>query len=244
MAQQATLYRMATAEHLCPFGIKSRDLLKRKGFKLDDNTLSSRAETDAFKEEHGVDTTPQIFIDGQRVGGYDDLREYLNLPQEGHEGTTYKPVIAIFGSCFLASLALSWAHAGILVSSTALMWFVGLSMLVLAIQKLQDLTAFSNQFVTYDLLSMRYVPYAYVYPFAEAYAGLGMLIGAAPWVFAPVSLFIGTVCAVSVIKAVYIDKRELKCACVGGDSSVPLGFVSLTENLFMMFAGIWMFLRV
>jgi hypothetical protein len=47
-----------------------------------------------------------------------------------------------------------------------------------------------------------------------------------------------------VIKAVYIDKRELKCACVGGDSSVPLGLVSLTENLFMMFAGIWMFLRV
>ena len=117
-------------------------------------------------------------------------------------------------------------------------------MLVLAIQKLQDVTAFSNQFVTYDLLSMRYVPYAYVYPYAEAYAGLGMLSGVAPWLFAPISLFIGTVGAVSVIKAVYIDKRELKCACVGGDSSVPLGLVSLTENLFMMFAGIWMFLRV
>jgi hypothetical protein len=40
--------------------------------------------------------------------------------------------------------------------------------------------------------------------------------------------------AVSVIKAVYIDKRELKCACVGGDSNVPLGFVSLTENLMMV----------
>jgi len=25
-----------------------------------------------------------------------------------------------------------------------------------------------------------------------------------------------------------------KCACVGGDSSVPLGFVSLSENLFMI----------
>ena len=36
-------------------------------------------------------------------------------------------------------------------------------------------------------------------------------------------------------KAVYIDKRELKCACVGGSSNVPLGFVSLTENL-MTFA--------
>jgi hypothetical protein len=37
-----------------------------------------------------------------------------------------------------------------------------------------------------------------------------------------------------------MEKRELKCACVGGDSQVPLGFVSLTENVFMIFAGVWM----
>lgn len=35
-------------------------------------------------------------------------------------------------------------------------------------------------------------------------------------------------------KAVYVDKREIKCACVGGDSNVPLGFVSLTENVMMV----------
>lgn len=46
--------------------------------------------------------------------------------------------------------------------------------------------------------------------------------------------------AEKVVKAVYIDKRELKCACVGGDSKVPLGFVSLTENLMMVGMAIWM----
>ena len=47
--------------------------------------------------------------------------------------------------------------------------------------------------------------------------------------------------AVSVFKAVYIDKRELKCACVGGSSNVPLGFLCLlTENLMMMVMGLWM----
>jgi hypothetical protein len=56
----------------------------------------------------------------------------------------------------------------------------------------------------------------------------------------PVALFIGTVGAVSVFKAVYIDKRELKCACVGGDTNVPLGFVSLTENVMMVAMAIWM----
>ena len=69
---------------------------------------------------------------------------------------------------------------------------------------------------------------------------MGMLAGVLPWMFAPASLFIGSVGAVSVFKAVYIDRRELKCACVGGDSKVPLGFVSLTENLFMILAGVWM----
>ncbi|PKH93514.1 glutaredoxin family protein, partial [Pseudoalteromonas sp. 78C3] len=83
----------------------------------------------------------------------------------------------------------------------------------------------------------------YVYPFLEAFVGIGMIAGLPAYIIAPISLFIGGVGAVSVIKAVYIDKRELKCACVGGDSNVPLGFISLTENLFMIAAGIWMFVK-
>ena len=61
-------------------------------------------------------------------------------------------------------------------------------------------------------------------------------------VVALTALFIGTIGAISVIKAVYIDKRELKCACVGGNSNVPLGFISLTENLMMILMGSWMLL--
>lgn len=41
-------------------------------------------------------------------------------------------------------------------------------------------------------------------------------------------------------KTVYIDKRELKCACVGGSSNVPLGFVSFTEDVAMVAMAIWM----
>jgi hypothetical protein len=47
-----------------------------------------------------------------------------------------------------------------------------------------------------------------------------------------------------VFKAVYIDKRELKCACVGGDSNVPLGFVSLTENVMMVAMAVWMLVMI
>jgi hypothetical protein len=117
-------------------------------------------------------------------------------------------------------------------------------MIVLAIQKLRDIESFSTMFLNYDLLARRWVPYAYLYAYGEAVAGVLMLAGGAAARFgAPIALLIGTVGAVSVFKAVYIDKRELKCACVGGSSKVPLGFVSLSENLIMIGMGIWMLIK-
>ena len=71
-----------------------------------------------------------------------------------------------------------------------------------------------------------------------------MTAGALLWLAAPIAIVIGGIGAISVIKAVYIDKRELKCACVGGGSNVPLGFVSLTENLMMLGMGLWMLVRL
>lgn len=65
-----------------------------------------------------------------------------------------------------------------------------------------------------------------------------MVAGALNWLSIPVALFIGTVGAVSVFKAVCIDRRELKCACVGGSSNVPLGFISLTENLMIRYGDL------
>ena len=71
-----------------------------------------------------------------------------------------------------------------------------------------------------------------------------MIAGAAVWLMAPLALVIGGIGAVSVFKAVYLDRRELKCACVGGQSNVPLGFVSLTENLVMIGMAVWMIARM
>jgi len=67
-----------------------------------------------------------------------------------------------------------------------------------------------------------------------------MIAGALHWLSVPIALVIGTIGAFSVIKAVYVDKRELKCACVGGESNVPLVFLSLTENLMMIAMGLCM----
>lgn len=242
-SRDATLYRMVMKNHLCPFGLKSLDLLKREGFTVDDRHLTSREETDAFQREYNVDTTPQSFIDGQRIGGYDELRRYFGKSVKEPDEVTYQPVIAVFACTALMALAVSWAALGTVFTVRVLEWFVAISMCVLAILKLRDLESFSNMFLGYDLLAQRWVRYAYLYPFGEALAGILMIAGALLWLAIPVALLIGVIGAVSVFKAVYVDRRELKCACVGGDSNVPLGFISLTENLMMVGMAAWMLIK-
>jgi glutaredoxin len=227
-------------KHTCPYGLKAVHLLKRAGYEVEDHHLTTREETDAFKAEHGVATTPQIFIGGQRIGGHDDLRRALGKRVVDPKATSYRPVIALFSITALAALAASYAVTGSVFTLLAAEWFIGFSMVVLALLKLQNIESFATMFLNYDLLAKRWVPYSYIYPFAEGLAGVLMISGALTWLSVPVALFIATIGAVSVFKAVYIDKRELKCACVGGSGNVPLGFISLTENLMMIAMAVWM----
>ena len=210
MKKTAELYRMVMDKHVCPYGTKSKWLLEREGFAVEDRHLSTREQTDAFKAEHDVETTP---------------------------------VLAVFAVGGALAVALSFFSYGSPFTIRAAEWFVAFSMAMLAMLKLQDVEQFSTMFVGYDLLGQRWVPYAYAYPFLEATAAILMAGRLLPWLSIPIALTIGTIGAVSVFYAVYIQKRSIKCACVGGSSNMPLNFVSLTENLAMIGMGIWMLLR-
>ncbi len=229
----ATLYRMVMTGHMCPHGLKSKGLLERQGFDVDDRPLTSRDEVEAFKTEHGVKTTPQAFIDGKRIGGFDDLSVYFGKQVKADNAVTYQPVIALFAVSGLLAVAMTWVALGTFFTGQTVGWFIATAMVLLGLQKLQNLEKFATMFLNYDLLAQRWVRYGYIYPFVETGAGLLMLMGVLTWIAAPAALFVAGIGAVSVFKAVYIEKRELKCACVG-DSRVPLGFVSLTENLMMV----------
>ena len=238
--KQARIYRMVMPEHICPFGLKALDLLKREGYNVVDKWLRTREETDEFKQQHAVETTPQIFIGDERIGGLDELKSYLGKPAKDPDAVTYQPVIAVFATAALIAMASTWATLGSIWTVRTIEWFIAISMCMLASLKLRDLESFTNMFLGYDLLAQKVVRYAYAYPFAELIAGVLMISGALIWFAAPLALFIGSIGAYSVYKAVYIEKRDLKCACVGGDSNVPLGFISLTENLMMVGMAIWM----
>ena len=236
----ATLYRMVMTDHMCPHGLKSKSLLERQGFHVEDRHLTSRDEVNTFKTKYDVKTTPQTFIDEERIGGFDDLSAHLGKATKSKDSTTYKPVIALFSVAFLMAIAITWVALGTTFTGRTVEWFISISMVLLGLQKLQDVERFATMFLNYDLLAQRWVRYGYVYPFVETGAGLLMMAGVLTQLSAPAALFVASIGAISVFKAVYIDKRELKCACVGGDSKVPLGFVSLTENLMMIGMAIWM----
>lgn len=236
----ATIYRLVTPDHVCPYGLKSLDLLEREGYEVDDRHLETEEEAADFRERWDVETTPQTFIDGALVGTLDDLRERFGKEVPDEDGTTYRPVVTLFAITSLMALGAASVVEDQFLSVRTFEWFVAFSMCGLGYLKLRDVESFSLMFLNYDLLARRHVRYSYVYPYAEAGAGLLMIPAVLNWVSVPVAMFIGSVGAFSVFKAVYVDKRELTCACVGGGSNVPLGFVSFTENVAMVAMALWM----
>jgi glutaredoxin len=74
---KAVLYRMGMPTHVCPYGVEAKALLEQAGYEIDDHHLRSREETDLFKAQHGVPTTPLIYIDDELIGGCDDLKRHL-----------------------------------------------------------------------------------------------------------------------------------------------------------------------
>jgi glutaredoxin len=77
MTRHAILYRMKLSDHECPYGLLAKRMLDDAGFDVEEHLLTTREEVEAFKAEHGVDTTPLVFIDGERIGGSEELAEFL-----------------------------------------------------------------------------------------------------------------------------------------------------------------------
>lgn len=219
----------------CPWGKKALEMLNEKGITFVDRPFSSKEDEQALKERYSVSTTPQIFLEGQRIGGFDELQAHFDIEPE-EQSSSYIPVIAIFSSTALLALALTSQGLGFIGA------FMGLSIAFLAVLKLMNVNGFAQGFVQYDLLTKRWPAYAKLYPFAELAVGLGIVSGMFVMPTAILAVLLGGIGGVSVVKAVYIDKQDLNCACVGGDSNVPLGAISFLENAMMILMGLWMLL--
>ncbi|MEX1318011.1 MAG: MauE/DoxX family redox-associated membrane protein [Synechococcaceae cyanobacterium] len=150
----------------------------------------------------------------------------------GIDGRSYRPVLAVFGVSALAAWALAAGVVG----------FMGLAVTFLATLKLMDPPAFRAGFLRYDLLAGRVTAYGRFYPWLELVVGVAIL---GRWGLPPVgvvAIAIGLEGALSVVRAVWIEKRDLDCACIGGNNRTPLGALSLLENVAMVAMGVAMLL--
>ena len=83
--RSAILYRMVLPEHTCPYGVRARELLDEAGFEVEEHLLTTREQVDETKERLGVSTTPQVIIDDERIGGSEELEQYLVRQTESRE---------------------------------------------------------------------------------------------------------------------------------------------------------------
>ena len=64
----------------CPWSLRARQLLERLAIPHRLETIESDDRFEAFRQRSGMNTFPQIFIDGEVLGGYDELAEISLQP--------------------------------------------------------------------------------------------------------------------------------------------------------------------
>ena len=105
------LYRMDLPGHACPWGLRAMRLLQERHIPFEDHRLNSTEEVEAFKDAHGVATTPQVFAGEERIGGYSDLAARLGVRAESAD-ISYAPVAAVFLTAGLMTLVLAAGVGG------------------------------------------------------------------------------------------------------------------------------------
>ncbi len=71
MATNVEIYTWST----CPFCLRAKALLRKKGVKFTEYCIDgdNKAREQMAERAHGGRSLPQIFVDGQHIGGCDDL---------------------------------------------------------------------------------------------------------------------------------------------------------------------------
>jgi len=141
------------------------------------------------------------------------------------------PLILIVGYIAGTVVLVAWASGD--WSAGALMrHFMAGFFLVFSFFKLLDLRGFVSAYRDYDLVAKALPAWAWVYPFVELALGIGYLLDLIPIVTNLVTFVVMTIGAVGVLKAL-LNRRRIRCACLGTALNLPMTTVSLVEDVLM-----------
>jgi hypothetical protein len=145
--------------------------------------------------------------------------------------TTYRPLLIVLAVIFALTIGqLMLFHQDSARSFMSL--FMGWFFIVFAISKFIDLRGFADGFAMYDLIAQRSRAYAHAYPFIELGLGLAYMAElSSRWVYI-VTAIVMAVGSAGVINSLR-KKQKIHCACLGAWIKLPLGTISLLEDVGM-----------
>ena len=150
--------------------------------------------------------------------------------------TTYRPLILIIGFIVGVTLLAQFPFNNF----SLMLWmrhFMAGFFLVFAFFKLLNIEGFANSYRMYDIIAAKWKGWGYIYPFVELGLGILYLINIAPVATNLVTFIVLGISSIGVIRSV-VDKRKIKCACLGDVFNLPMSTVTIIEDLTMvMMAG-------
>jgi copper chaperone CopZ len=152
----------------------------------------------------------------------------VHQPPEVPAATTYYPLLLLV-AFLVGVVALAEVRAGGVVWGRAMGNFMGAFFLAFSFFKLLDLRGFADAYRTYDVVARRVPAYGYVYPFIELLLGAAFVTGFQPFATNVVTLVVMAVSSVGVIQSL-LNKRRIRCACLGTVFNLPMSTVTLVED--------------
>lgn len=154
--------------------------------------------------------------------------------------TTYKPLILIV--LFIGGFALLSQYP--FTDFSGMLWmrhFMAGFFIVFSFFKLLNLKGFADSYAMYDLLAGKWKGWGYIYPFVELGLGAAYLINYSPFYTNVMTIVVLGFSSLGVIKS-NMDKRQIKCACLGDVFNLPMSTVTIVEDLTMVGMAFWMIL--
>jgi copper chaperone CopZ len=159
-----------------------------------------------------------------------------NTSEEISKWKQLRPLFLIFGYLFVASFLLNYKPWNI---QNAMFDFMGLFYIVFSFFKLLDLKGFPKSFAMYDPLAKRFIAYGWIYPFLELTLGLMFLMRFQVWVALFATLILLGITSFGVTKSL-LDKKSIRCACLGTALNLPMTEATFIENAIMIIMAIFM----
>lgn len=112
--------------------------------------------------------------------------------------------------------------------------YMGSILLLFGILKLYNLKKFAEIFRKYDLIAQKLPLYAFIYPFLEIALGYYYWNGYNMRKTSKITNILMAISIISVIISLFKGKK-LRCGCLGSFFHIPLSYVTISENLLMLY---------